>query len=123
MRRRPEGRVWGETGGDNRRRLWLLIAGGTLLAMAATVGLSFLMVALLQAGIAGGTPLRTALCLGGLMIAVLGGAIVLVRAAARRFTGGSSARHAVTIGGFAVVMACAPLLMILVVYLLSRGSP
>jgi hypothetical protein len=121
-RRRDEGPVWGETGGDRERSVWPLIAGGGLLAVAATVGLSFLMAALLRAGIAGGTPLRTVACLGGLMFTVLCTAIVLVRAAARRFAVGSTARNAVTVGGFAVVMGCAPLLMILVMVLLARGG-
>jgi hypothetical protein len=91
------------------------------LGLAGFVGLSFLMAALIRSGVAG-SPLGTALGLGCLMILFLGGSIGLLLAAAGRFADGSAARRTVIIAGLAVLMGFAPLLMILVVYLLSRGS-
>lgn len=120
-RGRREPRVWGSTGGG-RGPNPLVVAGGLIAALAAFAGLGALMVALLRAGVAGGSPLRTAICLGGLMILFLGGSIGLLLAVARRFAEGSTARRAVMIGGLGVLMGFAPLLMILVVYLLSRGG-
>lgn len=121
MRRRPERqKIWGSSGGD-RRLTPFVVAGLTAAVVAAFVGLGFLMVVLLRAGLAGGSPLVTALCLGGLMLLFLGVAIGLLRLAAHRFAAGSTARHAVTLGGLAVLMGFAPFLMMLVVYLLSRG--
>lgn len=121
MRRaRREQPVWGTSGGDEGR-VWMMIGGGAVIAVLATVGLGFLMAAMLRAGIEGDTPLRATAGLGGVMIAALAGAIVALRAAARRFADGSSARNAVTVGGVAVLMGCAPLLMIVVVLLLVRG--
>lgn len=122
MRRKPErDRVWGSTGGDRPRGAPALVAAALALP-AAFVGLGFLMAALLRAGVAGGSPLRTALCLGALMVAFLSTSVVLLRAVAARFAGGGAARRAVVIGGLAVLMGFAPALMILVVYLLSRGG-
>lgn len=122
MRKGPDQRkVWGSSGGD-RQITAPVVAGLVLAVLVAFVGLGFLMTSVLRAGVAGGSPLVTALCLGGLMITFLSTSVVLLRVAARRFTAGSTARHAVTIGGLAVLMGFAPLLMILVVYLLSRGG-
>lgn len=121
MRRmRKEQPVWGTTERSDGR-VWLLIGGGAVLAIAVTVGLGFAMAAMLQAGIEAETPLRAAACLGGLMLVYLSGAVFAVLAAARRFAAGSSARNAVTVGGVAVLMACAPLLMIVVLLVLVRS--
>lgn len=119
-RAREERKVWGSSGGD-RRLTAPVVVGLVLGVVAAFGGLALLMASILRAGVAG-SPLLTALCLGGLMLAFLGASIAILLAAARRFAAGGAARHTVTIGGLAVLMGFAPLLMILVVYLLARGG-
>lgn len=122
MRRKTDRQpVWGSSGGD-RRFTAPVVVGLAIVVPAAFVGMGFLMAALLRAGFAERSPLLTAFCLGGLMIGFLGVSIAALRLVARRFAAGSTARHAVTIGGLAVLMGCAPFLMMLVVYLLSRGG-
>jgi nitrate reductase gamma subunit len=121
MRQRRE-RIWGESGGDRRRNVWPLVAGGGLLALAATAALGFLIVVLLRSELAGDSPFGAVFCLGGVMFGSLCAAIGLVLLAARRFGIGSSEQRTILVGGFAIVMACAPCLMLLVVFLLARGT-
>ncbi len=115
-RRRNQSPVWGE----RSRRSPLPLIGLALVALAGVVGLGAGIAALLRAGLNGGSPLLTAICLGGVILASLGLAIVLLRAGVRRLVEGQAERRMATIGGLAVLMGLAPLLIILVVILLAR---
>ena len=106
----------------SKRRRTLLLAGLLLALLLGVIGLGFLLAALLRAGLDGGVPLFTAICLGGVMLTALCVAVVLIRLAARTLGEGSTAQRTITIGGFAILMGCAPLLMMLVVYLLATGG-
>lgn len=106
----------------SKRRRTLLLAGMLVAMLLGVIGLGFLLAALLRAGLDRGAPLLTTLCLSGVMFTALCVAVVLLRLAARTVGEDSTAQRTITIGGFAILMSCAPLLMILVVYLLARGD-
>ncbi|NWF78764.1 MAG: hypothetical protein HXY37_01805 [Chloroflexi bacterium] len=106
---------------DDRRRWPWLIGAATLAVLLGAVGLSMFLAWLLRSGMAQAAPFRTALCLGGTMIAALGGSVALLLLLVRRFISGRGPQRVVLVSGLALLMGLAPLVMMLVIFLLITG--
>ncbi|MCS6879982.1 MAG: hypothetical protein RMK84_04810 [Oscillochloridaceae bacterium] len=106
----------------NNPRLWpWLIGAATLAALLGAAGLSVVLAWELRAGLEQGVPFRAALCMGCTMIGALGGAVGLLVVLTRRFIDGRGPQRVVLVSGLALLMGLAPLVIIMVVYLLVSG--
>ena len=106
----------------NNPRLWpWLIGMATLAALLGAAGLSLAMAWELRLGLEQEAPFRAALCMGCTMVGALGGAAGLLVVLTRRFINGRGPQRVVLVSGLALLMGLAPLVMMMVVYLLVSG--